>query len=222
MELEPDAINRALPLNTLVDRLLNLKRLEEAQHAIEMYAYKDLGYLSHHHKWWHNYNLFRINVMSKSTEEIPHNRWLEIVDEFEQNHEDPVPNLITDALNHAIDRNDPESAEYWFDRLSSLDRNQTDDVRLANLAKARYLLFDEDYEMAASIIDEASGIFAVREETHGPRIALLHALKAENTCQNEELDEGTQLLEKAKQEWIQANGHPSGLATLQKYAQSCK
>lgn len=222
MELEPDAINRAIPLNTLVDRLLNLKRLEEAQHAIEMYAYKDPGYLSHHHKWWHNYNLFRINVMSKSTKEIPHNRWLEIVDEFEQNHEDPVPNLITDALNHAIDRNDPESAEYWFDRLSSLDRNQADDVRLANLAKARYLLFDGDYEMAASIIDEASGIFAVREETLGPRIALLHALKAENACQNEELDEGTQLLEKAKQEWIQANGHPSGLATLQQYAQSCK
>ncbi len=220
VDLADDAFNRAPQLNNMIDRMLNLERAEDARLAYEKFGYEDPERMSNHHQWGHQYNEFRREILIKTPEEVPQQRWLDVVERFEQNYDDWLPSLMAYALNHAVDRQDLDSARYWFDRINKLDHDM-ESVREMLLAMPRYRLAENDVEEAERAAEHARELFEEREENQGPRIARLYAIEAEIDCRLGEFTSGHEQLQKAEKEWNRAEGHPDGLLTLHEYSASC-
>ena len=221
MDLADDAFSRGPQINNMIDLLLNLKRAEEARLAYEKFGYKDPELMSHHHKWGHKYNEFRREILITPIEEVPQQRWLQVIKNFEENYDDWLPNLKVYALDHSILRQDLDSAHYWFERINNLDDSDIKNVRTAFLTLARYWLAKDDIEMADKILDRARILFEEREELQGPRIAKLNAIQAEISCREDEFSAGRELLQIAEYKWIQAEGHPDHIQALRQSAATC-
>lgn len=220
LELPSDAFNRSVQLNLTVDHYLNLGKVEEAKNAYATYVPDD-EYISHQAKWGHRYNEVRMEILSSRPEEMPHHRWLDIVESFEDHHDSVIPNLKVFALENAIDRQDLDSARFWFNKISNMDSFDPYDDRLAILAFSRYWLFENNLPKAEELIQDAIDLYESREEMQGPRLARLHAIHAEIYCRKDELTHGVDLLEKAEREWNDANGNPERLSDFKKIAGSC-
>jgi len=221
MEEDPDGLGRPVQLNHMVERLLNLKRFEEARHAYEEFAFEDPEHIPFHAIWKERYNEFRMKYLTSPPGDISMQDWLNVLETFQENYDALVPMLKMNAIDYTLTYSDLEAAQYWYDKLNTLENFDPKANHTSLLTFARYWLAENNIEKAEKTLDRARALFEEREEHQGPRIAKLNAIQAEILCRSGDDPSGEVLLRQAEQEWILAEGHPDGLLTLQAYAASC-
>ena len=219
-EIPPDAFVRTVQLNLMVDRMINLERYDEAVSAVNLFL-PDEEDLTHIGRWGHRYNEIRLEMLRKRATGISHEVWLNYVDNFEENYQTFLPNLVIYALYDAVNRQDEESAMYWLKKAETMEDFDPFSDYEGLVSISRYWLSQNNSYRAEDLINSAEELLESREENQGPRLSRLHALKAEMHCQNGEPSHGTETLEQAELLWQQAEGHQSGIQTLRNYAQSC-
>jgi len=217
-EREPN-LGIPIQLNFLVERLLNLRRVEDAIKAYEIFEYHDPESIPHHGVWERKYNEVQIKLLSG--ESISQSEWIELAESFSNNYSQLLHFLKFDALENAIERNDLDSADYWVKRVQSNEDINIKNNRQALLAMIRYYLAQNSLNDAEELITKTQKYLMAREEIQGPRMAKLHALKAEKHCQIGESLKALEALQQAEQYWNQVEGHESGIQTLRIHAQSC-
>ncbi len=219
-DISTDAFNRSVQLNLMVDRLVNLERYDDALESINRYLPNEED-LTHIGKWGHRYNEIRLEMLRARVSGIPHNRWLNYVEDFRENYEIFLPNVLVYALYDAVNRQDEESAAYWLEQIESTDDYDPEDDFEGLVSLSRYWLAHNNTYRADDFLKNAELLLSSREESKGPRLARLYALKAEKYCQSEEAVIGLEALEQAELLWEEANGHETGIQTLRNYAESC-
>lgn len=219
-EIPPDAFVRTVQLNLMVERLTNLERYDEAVRAVNQFL-PDEEDLTHIGKWGHRYNEIRLEMLRKRDAGISNEVWLTYIDEFEQNYPEMMPNLVVYALYDAVNKQDEESAAYWLEKAETMEDYDPFSDFEGLVSISRYWLAQNNAYRAEDLINSAEELLKSREEKQGPRLARLHAIKAEKHCQNGEPSLGNETLQQAELLWQQAEGHQTGIQTLRNYAQSC-
>ncbi|MCC5941913.1 MAG: hypothetical protein JJU37_10260 [Balneolaceae bacterium] len=120
-----------------------------------------------------------------------------------------------------MNRQDKESVLYWLEKVETIEDYDLFNDYEGLVSISRYWLSQNNTYRAGDLINSAEELLASREENQGPRLARLHALKAEKQCQNGETSLGIETLDQAESLWQEAEGQQSGIQTLRNYAQSC-